>query len=62
MFQLLAVLCLAVAAMAMPYNQALDSEWLAFKQTHKKNYTADEETLRYVRFQGEGLHIYFSFV
>ena len=58
MLRIAVVVCLAVATMAMPYDQDpdrpiatpfdydLDGEWMAFKSTHNKQYRSDEELLR----------------
>ena len=48
MFRLVIVAVLAIAAMAMPFNQELNDEWSAFKTTHNKKYTTDEEPLRWI--------------
>lgn len=47
MFRLALVACLAIGAMASPFNAALNGEWEAYKTKYARNYdTAEEESLR----------------
>ena len=46
---LVVVASLCVAAFASPiFNKDLDSDWVLYKQAHKKTYNQQEEQLRYV--------------
>lgn len=46
---LVVVASLCVAAFASPIlNKDLDSDWVLYKQTHKKTYSQDEEQMRWV--------------
>lgn len=43
MFRLLAIACLAVAALAAPFAKELDGEWEAYRTQYNKKYATDEE-------------------
>ena len=50
MMKLILVAVLVAAATARLLKPELDQEWVAFKQTHNKEYEGEEEAKRYVYF------------
>ncbi|XP_062613286.1 procathepsin L-like [Saccostrea cucullata] len=55
---LLVVAGLFVAAFATPiFNKDLDSDWVQYKQVHKKNYAPEEESLRRLIWEDNVHHI-----
>jgi hypothetical protein len=48
MFRVTVAVCIIAAVFGAPFDKSLDSEWEAYKVTHKKNYVSkEEESLRY---------------
>ena len=46
MFRVAVLSCLLAAALAMPFDTALEGEWKAYKLAHNKAYTNEAEPLR----------------
>ncbi|XP_060553709.1 procathepsin L-like [Ruditapes philippinarum] len=47
MFRVTVAVCIIAAVFGAPFDKSLDSEWEAYKVTHKKNYVSkEEESLR----------------